>query len=155
MHASHNVLLLLVLVTLTACSGINKAPPSEFALPEGNYDRGQSTFVALACHDCHSAAGVDQHKPENANVSFALGGESARVTTYAELMTSIINPSHRLSHRLPLEESSVNGESKMKNYNEVMTVQQMVDLVAYLQPQYPVIIITHNLYWPYYPGSSN
>jgi len=150
----HNVLLLLALVTLTACSGI-KEPPREFALPEGDYERGQSTFIALACHQCHSAAGVDQHKPENASVSLELGGESPRITTYAELITSIINPSHRLSHRLTLEESSVDGKSKMKSYNEVMTVQQLVDLVAYLQPQYPVILITYHLFWPYYPASQN
>jgi sulfur-oxidizing protein SoxX len=154
MHAPHNFLLLLALVTLTACSGI-KEPPREFALPEGNYERGQSTFIALACNSCHSAAGVDQHQPDNTDISFALGGESPRVTSNAELMTSIINPSHRLSHRLPLEGSSIDGVSKMKNYNEVMTVQQLVDLVAYLQPQYPVIVVTPRLYWPYYPASGD
>lgn len=154
MHAPNSVLLLLALVTLTACSGI-KESPREFALPEGNYERGQSTFTALECHHCHSAAGVDQYEPENASVSLALGGESARVTSYAELMTAIINPSHRLSHRMPLEESSVDGQSKMNSYNEVMTVQQLVDLVAYLQPQYSVIVVDHHLFWPHYPASQN
>ena len=89
MHIPHNLSLLLALVILTACSGIRQ-PPSEFSLPEGNYERGQSTFIALACHHCQSAAGVAQHKPEDARVSFALGGESLRVTTFAELMTSIV-----------------------------------------------------------------
>jgi sulfur-oxidizing protein SoxX len=154
MHAPQNVLLLLVLVTLTACSGV-KEPPREFSLPEGNYERGQSAFIALECNSCHSAAGVDQHKPESAIVSFPLGGESPRMTTTAELLTSIVNPSHRLSHRLSLEDSSVNGKSKMSNYNEVMTVQQLIDLIAYLQPQYPVMVITYHLFWPYYPDSYN
>ena len=155
MHTPHKALLLLILVTLTACSGINKGPPREFALPEGNYDRGQSTFITLACNNCHSAAGVDQHKPESASASLALGGESVRVTTYAELMASIINPSDQLSHRMPLEESNVDGKSKMKNYNEVMTVLQLVDLMAYLRPQYPVIVMGRQWYWPYYPASYN
>ena len=152
MQAAHKIVFLLILVIMTACSGI-KESPREFALPDGNYERGQSTFIALACHHCHSAAGVDQYKPESASVSFALGGESSRVTTYAELMTSIINPSHRLSHRLPVEESSVNGKSKMRTYNEIVTVQQLSDLVAYLLPQYPVVVVTHHLYWPVYPAA--
>ena len=142
--------ILLAFVVLTACSGVRETP-SEFALPNGNYERGQLTFTALECHQCHSAAGVNQLHPESASISFALGGESHRVTTYAELMTSIVNPSHRLTHRLRLEESSVGGTSKMTIYNEVMTVQQLADLVAYLHPQYPLIVIPRNLIWPYYP----
>ena len=142
--------ILLTFVVLTACTGVRESP-REFALPNGNYERGLSTFTALECHQCHSAAGVDQPNPESASISFALGGESHRVTTYAELMTSIVNPSHRLTHRLRLQESSVGGTSKMANYNEVMTVQQLVDLVAYLHPQYPLIVIPRSPIWPYYP----
>ena len=143
------ILLLLAVATLVACTRGPESPRG-FSLPEGDYARGQSTFASMGCNNCHSAEGVDQLNPEEAAVSFELGGSSPRVTTYAELMTSIINPSHRLSYRLPREESSEEGESLMRIYNDVMTVQQLIDLVAYLQPQYKVIVITPQRYRTYY-----
>ena len=48
-------------------------------------------------------------------------------------------------------ESAVAGESRMPNYNDVMTVQELIDLVAYLQPQYEVIRVTPLSYDTYYP----
>jgi sulfur-oxidizing protein SoxX len=149
MYTWSRVLLLSAVATLVACTPGPESPRG-FSLPEGDYDQGQSTFALLGCNSCHSAEGVDQLNLEEAVVSFELGGSSPRVTTYAELMTSIINPSHRLSHRLPREESSEEGESLMKIYNDVMTVQQLIDLVAYLQPQYKVIVITPQRYRTYY-----
>ena len=34
----------------------------------------------------------------------------------------------------------MDGESKMRRYNEVMTVQQLVDIVSYLQTEYEVVV---------------
>jgi sulfur-oxidizing protein SoxX len=70
-----------------------------------------------------------------------LGGETTRVRTYGELVTSIINPSHRIApaHRatgaLPEDESVMS----YAYLNDVMTVQQLVDIVALLQPTYEVV----------------
>ena len=44
-----------------------------------------------------------------------------------------------------------NGASRMPVYNELMTVQELIDLVAYLQPQYEVIVVSPNSYQTYYP----
>ena len=143
--------------TLLACAGalIGCTPgpesPRGFSLPEGDEMAGQVAFIDLRCNDCHSAAGVEQYDPENAEIKFELGGDVTRVTTYAELVTAIINPSHRLSQRYPEAQSAVGEESRMRNYNETMTVQQMIDLVAYLQPQYKVIVVTPTSYQAYYP----
>jgi cytochrome c2 len=149
MWASLSVLLLTVVFMVGCGQGPNS--PRGFSLPEGDYEQGQANFASMGCNICHSADGVEQINPEAADISFELGGVSRRITTYAELMTSIINPSHRLSYRLPREQSSVDGESLMKNYNEVMTVQQLIDLVAYLQPQYKVIEVTPHRYTTYHP----
>jgi hypothetical protein len=35
---------------------------------------------------------------------------------------------------------SEDGESKMPVYNGVMTVQELIDIVAFLQPQYNVVV---------------
>ena len=69
-------------------------------------------------------------------MSIALGGEVERIDTYGELVTSIINPSHRLAKGYPIDAVSVDGKSKMRNYNDVMTVTQLNDLVMFLQSKY-------------------
>jgi len=83
-----------------------------------------------------------------------LGGQVTRVRTYGELVTSIINPSHRLAPGYPIEDISRVGESLMAlaYLNEVMTVQQLVDLVAFLQTRYEVIPPEYDPYGLlYYP----
>ena len=56
-------------------------------------------------------------------------------------MTSIANPSHRLARGYPPETVAVEGVSLMSliYLNDVMTVQQLVDVVAFLQPRYEVV----------------
>jgi hypothetical protein len=82
-----------------------------------------------------------------------LGGEVTRVKTYGELVTSIINPSHRLAQGYPTEEVSAAGESLMAlaYLNDVMTVQQLIDLVAFLQARYEVRPPAYDADWYLYP----
>ena len=59
--------------------------------------------------------------------------------TYAQLVTSVINPSHKLAPRsksIDEKISNDDGSSKMRVFNDVMTVQELIDLVAFLQPKY-------------------
>ncbi len=140
----------LVLLSLAGCE-LGPESPRGFALPEGDAEAGKQTFVELRCHDCHSAEGVPQRDPEATDIHLPLGGKSTRVTTYATLVTSIINPSHRYSSRLPRSVSTEDGESRMPVYNDLMTVTELIDLVAFLQPQYEVIVISPNSYETYYP----
>ena len=139
-----------MLAVLTGCT-MGPDSPRGFHLPQGDPDAGRQTFIELRCNDCHSADGVEQINPEDSAISFALGGRSTRVTTYAELVTSIINPSHKLSANYPKNLSAVGGESRMYNYNDIMTVQELIDLVTFLQPQYEVIVVTPLSYDSYYP----
>lgn len=69
-----------------------------------------------------------------------LGGTVTRVKSYGELVTAIINPSHKLADGYPEELVSEDGESNMYIYNQHMTVQELVDLVMYLQPHYNVLM---------------
>jgi L-cysteine S-thiosulfotransferase len=124
---------------LALLAGCETSPQSGkgFTLPEGDVVRGEAAFVALQCHACHSVSGVElpEREPE-LDRPVALGGEVTRISTYGELVASIINPSHKLARGYPQETIAENGESKMTNYNEVMTVQQLTDLVAFLQSHY-------------------
>ncbi len=138
------------LLSMAGCT-FGPESPRGFALPKGDAEVGQATFEELRCHDCHSAEGVPQRDPAATDIHLPLGGKSTRVTTYAALVTSIINPSHRFSARMPRAVAKEDDSSRMPVYNELMTVQELIDLVAYLQPQYEVIVVSPNSYETYYP----
>ena len=112
-----------------------------FRLPDGDIEKGKATFVELKCHLCHTVAGVELPPPEVAPpVMVNLGGQVRNVRTYGELVTSIINPSHHLAKGYKKELIQVDGKSRMTDYTEVMTVRQMISLVAFLQSRYEVIL---------------
>ena len=68
-----------------------------------------------------------------------LGGKVTRVKSYGELVTAIINPSHKLADGYPPDRVSEEGESHMYIYNRYMTIQELIDLVMFLQPHYDVV----------------
>jgi hypothetical protein len=119
--------------------GCNPGPTSGrgFTLPEGDAERGKAAFVELKCYACHKVSGVELPAPdENVVRVVTIGGEVSRIQTYGELVTSIINPSHKLATGYLDEEVSQEGKSLMKNNNDAMTVSQLIDLVAFLQSHY-------------------
>jgi hypothetical protein len=119
----------------------------EFVLPTGNLEAGKVVFSDLGCNNCHSVAGHVQHAPaEDGAIHVELGGTVSRVKTYADLVTSIINPSHKLSRGLNSMTATETGESRMPIYNQVMTVQQLVDLTAFLETTYEVWVPPYNVY---------
>ncbi len=133
--------------------GCNMGPKSGFGftLPDGDAERGKETFVAMGCHHCHTVQGVDLPPIDGereANVG--LGGEVVRIKTYGELVTSIVNPSHRLAKGYASADIAVDGASKMVNYNDQMTVSQLIDLVAFLQSHYQLAEFEPTHYAPYY-----
>lgn len=124
---------------LFACDQSAQSPRG-FSLPEGNMEKGYLVFKKYQCQDCHRIAG--EKESDNAQYLVAkpipLGGSSGRIKTYAELVTSIINPSHKLTPRQPASFTSEDGVSLMRVVNDELTVSELIDLVAYLQPKYKV-----------------
>jgi sulfur-oxidizing protein SoxX len=55
------------------------------------------------------------------------------------LLTSVINPSHKIYPNLNPDVTTLDGQSKMPIFNDVMTVTELVDLVTFLQPYYKVL----------------
>ena len=112
-----------------------------FSLPEGDPIAGKEVFLYMQCHECHSIRNIDLPSIPLADPPFVeLGGSVTKVKTYGDLVTSIINPSHKLAEGYPLDEVSIDGESRMYVYNDFMTVQELIDVVMFLQPQYDVVI---------------
>jgi len=112
-----------------------------FSLPEGNIEQGRTTFLELECNTCHSVGDIERIAgPEGPDINVELGGAVTAVKTYGDLVTSVINPSHKTSRRYVTRDvATEGGEMKMVVYNEIMTVQQLVDLVTYLESNYKVV----------------
>ena len=119
-----------------------------FALPEGDIEKGKVTYKRLACSECHSIPNIEW-KGGKDNLKIHLGGEVTSLKTYGGLVTSVINPSHKVASFYNQKTSTEGGLSKMKNYNEVMTVQELIDLVTFLQSEYQIVSPSNN-YRPYY-----
>jgi len=146
-------LMLFVALLVAVASGCTPDPKSGegFTLPDGDVARGQQTFVRLQCHACHTVSGVEFDKLESSEQRMiALGGVTPRVRTYGDLVTSIINPSHRFALGYADEEIKQDGKSRMRLYNDVMTVTEMTDLVTFLQSHYKVEAYQPTPYMPYY-----
>jgi L-cysteine S-thiosulfotransferase len=146
---------LLMTVAVALTSGCIPPPQSGkgFTLPEGDAQAGKATYVSLRCNTCHTIDGIDQIASQSGEREppIALGGEVTQIKTYGELVTSIINPSHRLATGYPTYAVSVDGESKMKNYNDAMTVTQLSNLVAFVQSKYTLLEYEPTYYRLYAP----
>ena len=124
--------------SLLACN--NPRSGAGFRLPAGDPERGKTAFVDLKCHECHRVAGVDLPAPTvEPPVPVVLGGEVPHVRTDGELLTSIVNPSHKIAPGYRSELVERDGKSRMPDFSDVMTVRQMIDLVAFLQARYKVV----------------
>lgn len=134
--------LTLLLAALAVMGGCDRDRMSEkgFALPAGNAMAGRETFLYMQCNQCHTIAGETLAQIPGYEPYVQLGGSVTRVKTYGELVTSIINPSHKLAAGYAKDLVSEDGESNMYVYNGYMTVQELIDLVAFLQPQYNVVV---------------
>ena len=109
------------------------------------------TFAQLQCNACHTVHGMEFEKPETSEEKMiALGGEMPKVVTYGDLVTSIINPSHRFAFGYAKDDIETDGKSKMRIYNDEMTITQLADLVTFLQPHYKVEAYQPSPYMPYY-----
>jgi hypothetical protein len=108
-------------------------------LPDGDIEKGALTFHELGCDGCHDVSGrPSAPQGERAETIVKLGGEVTRVYSYGELVTSIVRPSHRIARGQPKDRVTEGGVSKMEleNFNDRMTVAQLIDLVAFLQSTY-------------------
>jgi len=138
-------------MTLISCSK-GADSPKGFSLPKGDAQVGKVVFMKYQCLSCHTLEGIEQEGiQKNAEISVALGGKTKQTVTYAELVTSVINPSHKLASRYLVSKVSTEGTSKMTVYNDVMTVAELVNIVAFLQPKYTLEPFQPTRY-AYYPN---
>lgn len=124
---------------ITSCAP-KKNSPVGFILPPGDAMVGQTTFAALGCIHCHQVDGVSftasggEMAPD---LIVTLGGTQPKAKTYGQLVTAIIHPDADIL-RGDSRYVDASGKSLMPDYTRTMTVQQMTDLVTFLQEHYEI-----------------
>ncbi len=130
---------LLSFVLLAAAAACDTGPKSGYGLrlPEGEPDRGRQVFIDKHCTSCHEVIGQEPlREGVDPEMTVYIGGLTTKIDTYGQLVTSVVNPSHKIAKTYRRDEFSSNGESAMRSYNDEMTVTELIDLVAFLQEQY-------------------
>jgi len=149
---ARSVLTLVVvgLFALAACDQDTVMSQRGFRLPDGDAQAGREAFLYMQCHQCHSIKGEQLPGiPGQEPPYVELGGMVTQVKTYGQLVTAVINPSHKLATGYANDVVSYDGESKMYFYNDHMTVKELTDIVMFLQPYYEVV--APNFRYPVYP----
>ena len=130
----------LILLILTSCATHpDYATQFRFPIEWGDISEGQAAFVDLGCHQCHTVSGVDLAPYGGESpVTLELGGTIVYAKTYADLVTSIINPNHSVSDEYlkALPRDARGAITTIMPFNDQMTVTQLVDLVTFLNSRY-------------------
>jgi mono/diheme cytochrome c family protein len=129
-----------------------------YRFPLGDVARGREAFLSLECHGCHILKGPQLPPyPGTPAMTVSLGGHTPRIESYGDILTSVVNPSHRLARSYVKAGGQRGSESPMaaQRLNDVMTVQQLADLVAFLQTEYDYVPPPVAPYWESYPGGND
>ncbi|MGR8948567.1 MAG: c-type cytochrome [Gammaproteobacteria bacterium] len=137
---------------IASCSDNGEAVRG-FVLPKGDVAAGQATFVEIGCPKCHTVAGTDIKQPDGEQFHIQLGGEQTRVKHYGDLLTSVVNPDHKVAKPYQvINEAGKDASSPMPKFVTTMTVEQLVDVVEFLHSSYtstqPDYLGTYYYYGP-------
>jgi mono/diheme cytochrome c family protein len=108
-------------------------PPGwQFRVPAGSPTAGREAFVTLRCHSCHTVTGESfpPVQPSERSPAPDLAGMGA-LHPVAYLAESILNPNAVIVTGPGY--MSGDGLSIMTDYSDLLTVRQLLDLVAYIQ----------------------
>jgi sulfur-oxidizing protein SoxX len=114
-----------------------------FPIQSGDVAQGRTAFVSLGCPQCHTVKGDELSGFTGTRfISLELGGELIFAKTYADIVTSIINPNHVISEKyleqLPSVQRNRTNTSPMY-MNPNMKVTELIDIVAYLNSKYSLL----------------
>lgn len=130
----------LLLISVGGCATHpDYATQFRFPINWGNIEAGKTAFIELQCNQCHTVNGVELPVYEgDSPLQLELGGEIQYAKTYADLVTSIINPSHVVSEKYlqTLPPDKRRTARSIMPFREKMTVQQLIDIVTFLNSRY-------------------
>lgn len=120
-------------ISMEALHAAGGTPPGwQFTLPSGESEAGREVFGTLQCYTCHNIAGetFPASPPRSQEMGPDLTGMGAHhpAVYFAE---SIINPNAVIVTGQGY--TGPDGLSRMPAYNHDLTIEQLIDLVAYLK----------------------
>jgi hypothetical protein len=119
---------------LLSCAAYPTPAPQDFFLPVGDPTEGRRVFLEMGCSRCHRVEGDDLPSPVvDPAVPIVIGERSQSRPSDARLVTSIIHPNASISKPYLAETKTEAGVSRMVDFADVMTVQQLIDLVAFIR----------------------
>jgi cytochrome c5 len=101
-----------------------------FTVPEGDAKAGQAVFMTMQCYSCHAINIPGETLPSDAG---GIGPDLA--PGYAKLPAAYLAESVIKAHAVVAAPGYVVQEGKaiMGQYNHFLTVQELIDLVAFLK----------------------
>ena len=116
--------------------GYHRTPSGwKFTWPKGDPAKGREVFAKFECYACHEVKGETFQAPKDRK---NVGPELAAMSPLHEgeyFAEAVISPSAVIEKGKGYE--GQDGSSKMPSFNDSMTVQEAIDLVAYLQSLKP------------------
>jgi len=106
-----------------------------FTWPKGDVAKGRDTFAKFECYACHEVQGEKfpaPREPGNVGPELSVMGPLHDLDYFAE---SIVNPNAVIERGKGYQ--AADGSSKMPSFNDSMTVQELIDLIAYLRALKP------------------
>ncbi len=103
-----------------------------FTLPAGDAIQGGRVFSKRECYSCHKVARRSFRRPDAGGVGPDFGPGHAGMPA-AYLAESILNPHKLIAGEERRYRAEDGRSSRMTDYTEVMTLRELVDVVAYLQ----------------------
>lgn len=103
----------------------------KFAWPKGDAAKGRDVFAKLECYSCHEVKGERFPAPSQRST---VGPELSAMGPLHEpeyFAESVLNPGAVIEAGKGYQ--APDGSSKMPSFNDVTTVQELIDLVAYLR----------------------
>ena len=121
---------LVILLALPLAAADTPDDAVTLVLPKGDPAAGREAFIALGCPSCHNVAGEkDLPTRVSANPGPTLGSYQSQQEA-SRLGLSIFAPSHDLTGTVRDKKADL---SPMPDFSKTMSVQQFLDLIAYLQ----------------------
>jgi Cu/Ag efflux protein CusF len=97
----------------------------QFTMPKGDYEKGREIFQKYACYICHEVRGENFPPGSRSGPELSQMGPLHPLEYFSE---SVINPSAHASKK----DRGPDGKSTMPDYNERMTLQELIDLSTYM-----------------------
>ena len=129
-------LTLSVILSMAGFGLAQKASPAKpsvpkgwrFSFPDGDHNAGKAVFMKMQCYTCHDVKLQRESLAKAGDIGPDLSGYSALPKEY--LAESIIK-----THTVVAAPGYTvkEGKAAMGNYNHFMTIQEMIDLVAFLK----------------------